>query len=1394
MASETTSRWQVSIFALLSILVLLVSSWFSISIGFLATDPGLAYDTDWRISSVDSCASRSEWCASNPGTLLIGDRMLRIGALAYDEYVRDITSVPFEGLQPGDEVDILLVRNGREIGTTWLMPPVSGGNRALNLLASVVYLPFWIAGTLVLVLLRPRDERWRMLILFNFITAIWISSGTVSVIGISYSAVILRAATWLMMPIYLHLHLVVPEPLPQQRPKLFLPVIYVAGTILALLEIIIRPSVSAYFFGMLVGVGGSLGLLVFRAFFIRSKAVRLAMRLMLVGILLAFGPGIALVAIPIITSTDLPGFWPQMISLLIVPMLPMFYTYAIFKRSFGDLEFRANRLISTYSFVLLSTTAFALIFFIASRWITSPDGRIVLAFAIGGSFALAAPAIRPRFQNLFERLAYGTVFDTDEILSSFSDNIPTVSDRDALVHLLADEVAPSLLIRQSALYLISMDEIQLLYSREVTNPESRATPVTIAQLIENSGKYQPPTISDEAFDWTRLAIPLSIQDSVIGVWCFGQRDPDDYYPRRDIELLTTLGNQVALALENTRLYVESMRQTEELTGLYEIALATGSELESDKLLHRFFEQVTRLIELDTFVVALFDPATETYTVEIAIEEDIPVPGAKGMRLPLSQGGLTAHVMETGKSLLVGDLENENLPAKPRHVDRPALSWLGAPLIARERLIGAVSVQSFAKYSFSEKDHRYLEASANQVAIALENALLFDETRKRAGQQEALNTVIAAVAAAPELRELLELALKNALKALEAEKGVVWVDNPALSSAYELTSEYIKTAVEQLRLASQENEDGAALAVDDWSKVPEDAPWHRSAAAVRGFGVKSSLTVPMVAEARQIGGLSFVDDQARHWDEDDLDLAQSIGSQLGVAIERFSLLDQIQEKARQVQRILDTVQEGILTLNEDRRIILANPAATDYLSLLTTTKVGDILLDLGGQSLTDLLVPRTDGLPHRIEIGEPPRIFELKSSLFTVGAEIRGWTILMREATEAHRVQELTQQQDRLAAVGQLAAGIAHDFNNIMAAIILYTEMLQSQPEMTSKSGERLGTILQQAQRAAALTRQILDFSRQAVMEPNPLNLVPFLKELENLLVRTLPESIDVSVEYQDQDFFLSADPGRLQQVFMNLALNARDAMPEGGSLTFALKMENVRAYATPPVRNMPPGRWIHITVSDTGHGIPPEELPHIFEPFFTTKGPGEGTGLGLAQVYGIVKQHNGYIEITSEPGNGTDFEIYMPAMVVQEEIQPMPVPEEAESGEGESILVVEDDDATREGVKEVLQMLNYRVFVALNGEAALELLEETDQHFDLVITDIVMPGVGGMSLYKSLRRHYPDIKIMMMTGYPLGSGTRELLDQGQVTWIQKPLDSKSLGRSVREALLKEEESAVSAAD
>ncbi len=320
------------------------------------------------------------------------------------------------------------------------------------------------------------------------------------------------------------------------------------------------------------------------------------------------------------------------------------------------------------------------------------------------------------------------------------------------------------------------------------------------------------------------------------------------------------------------------------------------------------------------------------------------------------------------------------------------------------------------------------------------------------------------------------------------------------------------------------------------------------------------------------------------------------------------------------------------------------------------------------------------------LGPPThQVFEILSTPFIVAGRREGWTLLIRNTTDASRIQQMAQQQDRLAAVGQLAAGIAHDFNNIMAAIILYSEMLLSQPDLSGRSYERLTTILQQAQRASGLTRQVLDFSRRSVMEQHPTTLVPFLKELHKLLARTLPESISLRLDFEDEDVIVNADPSRLQQVFMNLALNARDAMPGGGELRFHLGMLDVSDGEVTPSPGMGRGRWVCITVSDTGEGIPAEALPHVFEPFYTTKDVGAGTGLGLAQVYGIVQQHGGHILVWSERGQGTQFSIYLPVLFAAAAPAQAEMPQPVVRGHSESVLVVEDDPATREGVRQVLE-------------------------------------------------------------------------------------------------------------
>ncbi|MDX1688293.1 MAG: ATP-binding protein [Candidatus Promineifilaceae bacterium] len=385
-----------------------------------------------------------------------------------------------------------------------------------------------------------------------------------------------------------------------------------------------------------------------------------------------------------------------------------------------------------------------------------------------------------------------------------------------------------------------------------------------------------------------------------------------------------------------------------------------------------------------------------------------------------------------------------------------------------------------------------------------------------------------------------------------------------------------------------------------------------------------------------------------------------------------------------------------------------------------------------------------------------------------------------DITQSKRTEAKIQTQTRLATVGQLATGIAHDFNNIMAVIALYSGSLVRNPEHP-KRGHYLATISEQAQHASNLIGQLLDFSRRSIIEPHPLELEPFVKEMVKLLQRTMPENMSVYFEAGDDDYAVRADPTRIQQVLMNLAVNARDAMPQGGELRITLSRLNAGLESEPSLE-LDAGDWVTLSVSDTGSGIPPDVLPHIFEPFFTTKQSDQGTGLGLSQVYGIVKQHGGEVAVDSVVGKGTEFTIYLPALPSDTPS----VPDEEETIERardlEAILLVEDEGAARQAIEETLKTLGYQVLTAATGEEALALFDRHHEAVDLVLSDTVMPQISGVELYHMLCERRPDVRLMLMSGYPLEDEKNSLLERDNVFWIQKPFTFAGLARAIRTAL------------
>ena len=392
---------------------------------------------------------------------------------------------------------------------------------------------------------------------------------------------------------------------------------------------------------------------------------------------------------------------------------------------------------------------------------------------------------------------------------------------------------------------------------------------------------------------------------------------------------------------------------------------------------------------------------------------------------------------------------------------------------------------------------------------------------------------------------------------------------------------------------------------------------------------------------------------------------------------------------------------------------------------------------------------------------------------------------LREA-EREQLREQLQRQEQLAAVGQLAAGIAHDFNNIMSVISIYAEMTSEAPGLTDKERARMQTISEQSQRATRMIRQILDFSRKAVYERQVLDLLPLLKEAARLLRQTLPESIEITLDATPDEYFVLADPTRMQQMMMNLALNARDAMPDGGALQIGLGRVTIGAGARVPTVGMGapvgPGEWVQVVVSDTGAGIRPEHMAHIFEPFYTTKEVGKGTGLGLAQVQGIVAQHEGQITVASELGAGTIFNIYLPAttsQVPEEEAASVPA---RPQGHGECVLLVEDDGDVRASLALLLEGWNYRVVQAANGQEALAWLARPPQQVDVILSDVVMPRLGGVGLVKALRKDGVTTPVILMSGYTAIAARAGLKEAGVLAWLDKPPSSAALAGALASAL------------
>jgi PAS domain S-box-containing protein len=390
-------------------------------------------------------------------------------------------------------------------------------------------------------------------------------------------------------------------------------------------------------------------------------------------------------------------------------------------------------------------------------------------------------------------------------------------------------------------------------------------------------------------------------------------------------------------------------------------------------------------------------------------------------------------------------------------------------------------------------------------------------------------------------------------------------------------------------------------------------------------------------------------------------------------------------------------------------------------------------------------------------------------------------LIAEDITDRRQLEEQLRQAQKMDAVGRLAGGVAHDFNNLLMVINGYTEVLLEQLDKSSPMHHKVQSIQQAADRAATLTRQLLAFSRKQLLELKVIDVNTVIGDMERLLRPLIGENIELVTRLSTQTGHTRADAGQLEQVIMNLVVNAKDAMPEGGKLTVQSSDVTVRQNFSEH-RFIQPGRYAVISVADTGHGMDTETQSRIFEPFFTTKEKGKGTGLGLSTVYGIVKQSSGYVFAESELGAGTTFYVYLPRVEEStEELSPAKS-QPNDAGGCETVLLVEDEESVRELVRLTLASRGYHVLEAENGECGLRIAESFKEHIDILITDVVMPGIGGRELARKLLLLRPGISVLYLSGYTEDAVVTRGALGPRTAFLQKPFTLQNLAKKVREVL------------
>ncbi|MBU1194300.1 MAG: response regulator [Proteobacteria bacterium] len=526
----------------------------------------------------------------------------------------------------------------------------------------------------------------------------------------------------------------------------------------------------------------------------------------------------------------------------------------------------------------------------------------------------------------------------------------------------------------------------------------------------------------------------------------------------------------------------------------------------------------------------------------------------------------------------------------------------------------------------------------------------------------------------------------------------------------------------------------------------------------------------------------------------INLLERIFETLQIREEKRVAEERLKESEQRFRTIFESAQDAIFLKDVNLRYTLVNPVMEGLYKMDSAAFMGHTDEELFG----GLDAVKTQKLEKQVLQGQiveeelkikgpPPQTFHtIKVPLMGKTGQINGICGFARDISSIKQLEAQLLQAQKMEAIGTLAGGISHDFNNLLQAIIGYSQMLLLDEDRTSLNYPKMEAIRKAAQRASELTAQLLTFSRKVEIHPRPVNLNHIIHQVEKLLQRTIPKMIEIELDLERSVHTVNVDPVQVEQVLLNIGVNARDAMPDGGRLIFRTVNVKGADVCHKLLSNDGTKEYVLLTIADSGQGMTEKTLEHIFEPFFTTKEAGKGTGLGLAMAYGIIQSHGGQIFCDSQPGIGSSFNIYFPAINLAAVREAEYEEEEffsAAKGRGETILFIDDEESLRELAREFLSDIGYHVTIAENGESGLAIYKEKMDTISVVILDLIMPGMGGRNCLKNILEINPDAKVIICSGYsPNDPDTDEILKKA-LCFVKKPYDFKKLLKLIQEEIL-----------